>query len=192
MGEYLERMGDQWEAVLAPKVRRDGRVLVAGPEGAGDAELGDLEAQSGGFGVAGGVPEFLEEQVRLYLDGDSARFAVLELRETEGPFAFPVFRFRPSTLATWDGANWTGWVEGFCGFVAAADGDAVLREALAECAWGHGIVALLRLAESDVARLRGREPIGRAELERLACQVEMVCVPAHDGEAQAVWVNKAE
>jgi hypothetical protein len=53
-------------------------------------------------------------------------------------------------------------------------------------------VALLPLAESDVVLLRGGEPIGRVELERLAARVETVFVPAHDGEALAVWVNTAE
>ncbi len=184
MSEYLEKMGDVWSSVLVPLVRRGGRVMVAGPAG---AELGDWETQSGGFGVSDAVPEFLAEQVRRYLAGGRNRFAVLELRETEGLFAFPVFRFRPSTLATWDGVAWAEWPEGFCGLVSAADGEAVLRDALAECAWGHGVVALLPLAESDVARLRGDDPVGLAELERLAAQVEMVFVPAHDREALAMW-----
>lgn len=189
MSEYLEKMGDVWSSVLVPLVRRGGRVMVAGPEG---AELGDLEAQSGGFGVGCDVPAYLAERVRQYLVGDRGRFAVLELRAAKGPSAFPVFRFRPSTLATFDGAVWRDWVEGFCGLVSATDGDTVLRESLAACAWGHGVVALLPLAESDVVLLRGGEPIGRVELERLAARVETVFVPAHDGEALAVWVNTAE
>jgi hypothetical protein len=98
-----------------------------------------------------------------------------------------VFRFRPSLMASWDGEVRREWVEGFCGFVSVADGNAVLREALAECAWWQGVMALLPLTESDVARLRGADPLGLAELERLAVQVEMVFVPAHDREALAMW-----
>lgn len=187
MGEYLERMGDQWAAVLAPLVRGDGRVRVAGPAGVDTETLGDLSAQSGGFGVGGGVPEFLEERVRVYLDGDSARFAVLELWEETGPFSFPVFRFQPSLMATWVGAVKREWQVGYCGFVSAADGDAALREALAECRWGHGIISLLPLPDSDVVRLRTDLPLERVELERIAAAVETVFVPAHDGEALAVW-----
>ena len=58
---------------------------------------------------------------------------------------------------------------------------------LGEGAWWRGVVALLPLAESDVARLRGDDPVGLAELERLAAHVETVFVPAQDGEALAVW-----
>lgn len=184
MGEYLERMGDQWAAALAPMVRRGGRVVVAGPAG---AELGDLEAQSGGFGIANGVPEFLAERVRQYLDEDSARFAVLELWEETGPFSVPVFRFQPSLMTSWVGAVRRDWQVGYCGFVSAADGDAALREALAECRWGHGIISLLPLADSDVMRLRTDTPLGRVDLERMAAAVETVFVPAHDGEALAMW-----
>lgn len=192
VAEYLERMGDLWSGVLAPLVRCGGRVMVAGPEGVADGTLADLGEQSGGFGVDGGLTAFLEERVRDYLAADRARFAVLELWEESGPFAFPVFRFRPSLMATWDGGVRREWVEGFCGFVSVADGDAVLREALAECAWWQGVVALLPLAERDVERLRGDDPVGLAESERLAAQVEAVFVPAHDREALAVWVNTAE
>ena len=187
VASYLEKIGDLWSGVLAPVVRRCGRVRVAGPAQVADEALANLDAQSGGFGVAGGVTEYLEEQVRLYLERDSARFAVLELWEETGPFSFPVFRFQPSLMATWVGGVRRDWEAGHCGFVSAADGNVALGEALAECRWGHGIVSLLPPTDRDLLRIRADTPLGRVELERMAESLETVFVPAHDGEALAMW-----
>jgi hypothetical protein len=46
--------------------------MVAGPAVVADETLADLAAQSGGFGVSGTVPEFLEDRVRGYLAADGA------------------------------------------------------------------------------------------------------------------------